>query len=138
MKLKLDPEDEHLRARCYIPRGYYVSLTVNKRVVKLHRFLMNCPKHLQVDHINGDILDNRKSNLRMCSQAQNMQNSPKQKNNTSGYKGVYKNGLSWMAKIMVDHRAIYLGTFSTKERAAEEYNKAAIKYHKEFANLNEV
>jgi len=136
--MKLDPEDEHLRGICYYPEGYYVSLTHKGKVVKLHRHLMNCPPHLQVDHINGDILDNRKSNLRICTQAQNAANSPRQRNNTSGYKGVSKNGDSWMAKIMIDKRPIYLGTFSTKELAAKAYNTAAIKYHKEFANLNEV
>lgn len=60
-----------------------------KNTIRLHRYLMNCPKDLVVDHINHNTLDNRKSNLRICSQSENMINTNKRVNNTTGYKNIY-------------------------------------------------
>jgi hypothetical protein len=102
-----------------------------------HRKIMNPGKN-HIDHIDSNGLNNRKSNLRPCSRSKNMQNSKKPKNNKSGYKGVHwcKEHKSWRAKIMVDGKAIYIGSFKNKEDAALAYDVAAKKYHGEFANLN--
>lgn len=102
----------------------------------LHRFLMGEPTGKQVDHINGNGLDNRKENLRLATNAENAKNRGKQSNNTTGYKGVFRNSkLPYMfeAKIGVNGRHIYLGLFDTPEKAYQAYKEAAIKYHGEFA-----
>jgi len=107
----------------------------------LHREILSVPKGLMTDHINGNALDNRKSNLRIVSNAQNQANRNLSKNNTSGYKGVgkTKNGTySANIGVMVDGKSkrLYLGTFLTKEEAAKVYNDAALYYHGCYAKLN--
>ena len=111
----------------------------NYKNLKLHRLIMNIldPK-IKVDHINGNPLDNRKCNLRLCGTAQNSKNRKLQKNNTSGYKGLeYRSYMNkYRARIFCNGKHIYLGWFKTKEEAAEAYNIAAVKYFGEFARLN--
>jgi hypothetical protein len=89
----------------------------------------------EIDHIDGDSLNNNRSNLRAATRAQNSQNRSKQKNNASGIKGVSldKRRSKWLAQIQSDGTHYYLGRFDTKEDAAEAYRKAANKLHKEFA-----
>lgn len=92
------------------------------------------------DHIDGDGLNNRKSNLRICNPSQNGANARKQENTTSIYKGVswYKAGQQWQAHIYPNRKSIYLGRFDSEEEAALAYNEAAILHYGEFARLNEV
>jgi hypothetical protein len=94
-----------------------------------------------VDHINGDPLDNRKSNLRVCTQAENLRNRRKRAKPTSSkFKGVSRHTISrqkpWLAKIKSDGKTIYLGTFETEEQAAEAYDRAALERFGTFAHLN--
>jgi hypothetical protein len=88
-----------------------------------------------IDHINGIKDDNRLSNLREATNAQNLANQGKQRTNTSGHKGVSwdKQRKKWSAKIQINRRTIHLGVFENKEDAAEAYKTAALKYHGEFA-----
>lgn len=107
--------------------------------VLMHRYIMDAPKGKQVDHINGNKLDNRKSNLRIATASTNKANCGLRKSNTSGYKGVsIQKGRTkkWAAQIKVDYNRIHLGYFYTKEEAALAYNEAALKYFGEFAKLN--
>jgi hypothetical protein len=106
--------------------------------IKMHREILNYFDYLTVDHINGNGLDNRRINLRLCTVFQNTHNLRTRKTNTSGYKGVvwYKAGKYWQAQIKVNYKNIYLGRFLNKKEAALAYNNGAIKYFGEFANLN--
>lgn len=107
----------------------------------LHRMLLLPKEGYQVDHINGDKLDNRRSNLRIVTPQQNIMNRPVESGTESGYKGVTrenKDGNTWRARIYVKGKRIHLGTFGTKEEAAQCYNEAAIMHFGEFAWLNEI
>jgi hypothetical protein len=105
--------------------------------VPIHRLIMNAHKGQEVDHINNNGLDNRRSNLRICSHSQNMMNTQLNKNNKSGFKGVSidkKNKyLSWRAQISINNKKICLGNFVIPEEAHEAYCEASKKYHGEFA-----
>lgn len=94
----------------------------------------------EVDHIDRDIYNNQKSNLRYATHSQNNANKPARIDNTSGYKGVGWNNAKnkWHAKIKVNGLHIHLGLFIDKNSAARAYNEAAIKYFGEFAYLNEI
>jgi hypothetical protein len=93
-----------------------------------------------IDHINGNKIDNRLSNLRECSNAENIRNQRIHSNNSSGYKGVYwhKACQKWVAQIGVDRKIHSLGVFDTAENAAIAYDAAAKSHHGEFAKLNHV
>jgi hypothetical protein len=108
--------------------------------IYLHRFIMKAVKGEYVDHINGDKIDNRICNLRICTNAENSRNSKKKTGGSSKYKGVTfeKRTGRWVAQIMLNRKNIFLGSFKTEVEAAIQYNKGAIKYHGEFAKLNEI
>ncbi|MBL0320720.1 MAG: HNH endonuclease [Alphaproteobacteria bacterium] len=106
--------------------------------VYMHRYIMTAKAGQEVDHINGNKLDNRKENLRLASHSQNCKNQAKPKNNTSGYKGVTKNkaGNNWIAQIKTNGKHLSLGRFENIQDAARAYDNAARKYFGEFAKLN--
>lgn len=107
---------------------------------RMHRLILGVTnRKLHVDHINGDKLDNRKDNLRVCTCSQNVMNRGKQLNNSSGYKGVIydKERSKWRAEIAFNGKRKYLGRFDTVEEAALAYNKSALEHHGEYAYLNE-
>jgi hypothetical protein len=98
----------------------------------MHRFIMSTPDGMDTDHKNGNTLDNRKANLRICTTSQNMMNTTK-RNGSNTYKGVYKTRYgTFNARI----KTMYLGTFVSEKDAAESYNQAAKKMFGEFAKLN--
>ena len=107
----------------------------NKEIGYLHRFIMNPPKDMVVDHINQDKLDNRRENLRICTDQENKLNHSIYSNNTSGASGVNwsKRYNKWEAQLQVDRKVIYLGRYNTKEEAIEARRQAEIEYFGEFA-----
>lgn len=110
-----------------------------RKTVRMHRLILSAPSKIGVDHINGNGLDNRKANLRLANNSQNLANMRKPKHGkTSKYKGVYKFRNSFAAQIKINKQKIYLGCFKNEEEAALAYNTAAIKYFGEYARVNEV
>jgi len=117
----------------------YVRAKINYKKVALHRFLMKPPDDMVIDHISHNTLDNRKTNLRICTRQQNQCNQKKQNRNTSSiFKGVFldKARNKWQATIMLNAKSIFLGRFNTEEEASKEYNRAARFYFGEYAFPN--
>ena len=118
----------------------YAYTKINNKSISMSRFLLNPPKNLWVDHINGNKLDNRRNNLRIVNPSQNSFNRLKNSSNRSGYKGVYlaTNKKQWQAEIRANGKRQYLGKYSTKEEAAMAYNEAARRMHGKYAKLEKV
>jgi hypothetical protein len=113
------------------------------RTIRMHSLVakrcgLTRSKSVEVDHQNGDGLDNRRANLRLATRAQNLANKGRLRNNTSGFKGVYPHSQvdKWCAQLGVGGRRLYLGIFSDPRDAARAYNEAALKHYGEFACLN--
>lgn len=105
----------------------------------MHRFILDFwDLSFDIDHANGNKLDNRRSNLRICTRSQNAINNPARKNTSSIFKGVTmrKNGMSWSAQIAFNGKLINLGTFRVEEAAAKAYDNKAIELYGDFAWLN--
>ena len=120
---------------------YYASRCPNPgTTVLMHRVLLHPPAHLEVDHKNGNGLDNRRCNIRVGTSSQNRCNRSFQSGNASLLKGVSWNTLlsKWQARIAFRGQQFRLGLFTNKLRAAEAYNKAAKRLHGEFAFLNPI
>lgn len=121
--------------------GYcYAMIRHNGKDHRLHRVIMNCFDMKVVDHINHNTLDNRKSNLRICTRQQNQMNMRTSIDNKSGFKGVCyeKRRKHFRATIRINKKQKHLGSYKTAETAALAYNKAAIEYYGEFGYLNEI
>ena len=114
---------------CLTTNGYVIT-TINNKVIFLHRLIMNPDNNMVVDHINHNKLDNRKTNLRVCTQQQNSMNQTIHYDNTSGTAGVSWNKLKckWEAYITFNYNTIHLGYFTNKEDAILARKEAEIKY----------
>ena len=104
----------------------------------LHRIIIRAPRNRQVDHINGNSLDNRRENLRLATCQQNSGNRGQIRRSPWPYKGVRqrKPDGPWTAQIGIDYGLVYLGSFKTSEDAARAYDDAASAHYGEFASLN--
>ena len=129
--------------RWYMDSNGYIATNLpnigNKhRILLLHRLIMNTPEGMDTDHKNDKRNFNIEENLRICTRSQNEGNTCKRKNNSSGYKGVtwFKRDKKWKAQIVMNYKNTHLGYFDSKEIAAKAYDKAAIKYHGKFAQIN--
>lgn len=138
----IDSEDEsRVRAREWHVVRQKHHLYVRSGDLLLHRFILNAPDGVDIDHENGNGLDCRKSNMRYATKAQNARNARKRlKPATSRYKGVHRVKSNrkhpWRAIICVNRKPISLGYFAYEWDAALAYDEAARKYFGEFALLN--
>jgi hypothetical protein len=117
----------------------YISRKNHQGTIIMHREIVGLKKgdKLTVDHINGDTLDNRKVNLRICSYSENNANTPKQKNGKlSKYKGVTKQKNRYRAEIRKNNVHYYLGSFIEEHDAAISYNNKATELFGKFARIN--
>lgn len=114
-----------------------VESRINYKLVRLHRYILGITdSKVKVDHINGNTLDNRKCNLRICNQTQNMRNC-KSKGNKTGYRGVYKSNNKFRACISVNNKTVHINkAFNTAKDAAIARDKLALEISGEFAVLN--
>lgn len=127
--------------KIYAFRTFKTSGAKNKTHLVLHHAVLGVPAGRgEVDHENGDTMDNRRDNLRFCKHSQNGKNLKKWKTPTSSsYKGVsLRSDGSWRAYITLDARQKHLGTFDCEVSAARAYNIAAKELFGEFARLNPV
>lgn len=112
------------------------------RKVRLHRFLMQPPSDMVIDHINGNGLDNRRSNLRICTHSQNTMNQKAQVGRSSKYRGVFRHKTPnkkwdrWRANVQTKGKRFDVGLFVEEEDAARAYDKKAREIFGEFARLN--
>lgn len=121
----------------YAQRGVSRKAQGKKRVVMMHRVIMDAPKGMSVDHIDGDGLNNQRSNLRICTQSENSRNRGATSINKSGFKGVSwkKTNKKWQVTIGFNAKRKYLGLFTTKEEAYKAYCDACLELHGQFARL---
>ena len=144
-KVLIDDEDENLLKQYHwcVHHGYAVANGVRngKRYsIYMHRLIMNTPEGMEVDHKNGNRLDNRKSNMRNCTTKENCYNRGKNRNNKTGFKCVFRteDSKKFKARVKFNGKNINLGNYDTASEAAKAYNDWAIKHHGEFAFLNKV
>jgi hypothetical protein len=129
--------------RWHISLEGYVCRIVNEedktsRKIYLHRVIMNPPEGYQVDHVSHDTLDLRRSNLRICTHAENIRNRGAFKNNKSGFKGVHyvKHAKKWLATIQCDGKKEHLGYFDSRLEAYVAYMNRGKELHGEFFRAN--
>lgn len=132
----VDKEDVDLvkQYTWFINQGY----VINRDGILLHRLLTNAPSDKDIDHINHNKLDNRRCNLRIVYDYENLWNQKISKNNTSGATGVYfrKDTNKWFARIRVNGKEIYLGNFNTFEESLKARKEAEEKYFGEYSYDN--
>ena len=121
--------------RFYAVRNEY-SKGGSYRRVYMHRFIMDAPEGKEIDHVNGNGLDNRQNNLRVCTSSQNRMNRGPSNASKTGLKGVFKSCGKFIAVIGAKGKVKRLGRFDTPEQAAKAYDKEARKLHGKFASLN--
>lgn len=128
----------HIYAARGVRNGGRWTLDLLHRVILARKLARPLRPGEQVDHINGDPLDNRRANLRPATHAQNRRNNRVYMTNASGYKGVYwhKQRRKWQARIQHNSRLRHLGYFDTPIEAARAYDDAARELYGEFAALN--
>lgn len=119
-------------------RRVYARTSINRKHMAMHRLIMAAPRDRQIDHKNHNGLDNRRENLRECTNQQNRFNSRHRLDAVSRFKGVsfHRAGARWQATIGIDSKLIHLGLFDAERDAAIAYDYAARRLHGEFACLN--
>lgn len=143
--LRLDDADVHLLAQYDVialkrANGSFAPFARTKakprRATALARILCSPTAAEVVDHVNGDPWDNRRSNLRVCTQAENVRNARISNGHSVGFKGVYRNGSRFAARISANGAPLNLGTFDTPEEASRAYDNAAREIFGEYCAVN--
>lgn len=124
-------------------RTIYAVCREAGRKIRMHRVILGVPPGIEVDHINGDGLDNRRCNLRMANRLENTRNRRLDADNTTGFKGIRlkpdtPRARPWEARIPINGRRVSLGHFATAEEAARAYDNAALRFFGEFARTNKM
>lgn len=129
--------DRLMQHSWYLQSGRYAAATFGNRGHLMHRVILGNPDMPHIDHIDGNGLNNQKSNLRACTASQNQHNRRPKNNRRSRYKGVTVRGQrAFCAEIRLDGRSTHLGYFRTEEEAARAYDETARERFGEFARLN--
>jgi HNH endonuclease len=139
-----DADFEWLNQWKWYVHGFWYAARMEARkgkrmVVLMHRKITNAPFGMDVDHINGNGLDNRRENLRVCTHAENQRNTTRKRTtNKSGFKGVCWRMVSqkWSADITLNSKQIHIGLFSDIQEAVRAYDAKAIELFGEFAKTN--
>jgi len=118
----------------------YDTSTKKKGKMIMHRIIVDVAHGFEVDHIDGNGLNNQKINLRICTHSENTKNQGKHKNNTSVYKGVYynKDKQKYQVNMMIGGIYKYVGRFTSKEEAYRAYCLKASEVHKDFIHKDSV
>jgi len=124
----------HIDTNGYAVRGQTDKITKRFINIFLHQEILNFPDS-QIDHINRDKLDNRKSNLRLCTLSENKINQKIYKSNSVGYKGVSKKNNNYQARLTVNGKRINLGRYPTAQQAGMAYKNALNQY---YPNINQL
>jgi hypothetical protein len=124
----------------YAARCEYLGMVDGKpknKHVSMHRVITGAKRGLEVDHINGNGIDNRRDNLRVCTRKQNSRNVSG-RSHSSKYKGVSwdKRRQWWRANIRANHKFFYIGVYQTEEDAAKAYDQKAKEFFGEYARPN--
>lgn len=133
-----DVNFDRLASRSWCYDNGYAWAKIDKKKQSMHRFLMDVPKGMDVDHINDNGCDNRRCNLRIVTRSQNMANMHNNRGGTSNFKGVtwHKRDQKWCVGITVNKRKIHIGYFALEKEAALAYDISAIKYFGQYAKVN--
>lgn len=125
------------RVAMYAMRGAWIAAEKRRTTILMHRAVIDVPEGMEIDHINGNGLDNRKANLRVCTKSQNLANRYFKHTSVSEYRGVIPGRAgNWIAVIVWNNLRIRTNSLADKEVAIRAYNALAKEFHGEFAVLN--
>lgn len=134
---KLEGKSIHIKTGNTI---FYAIIKINGKNIRLHRFIMGLKygDNREIDHINGDGLDNRRKNLRICTREDNMKNTRSRVNSSSKYLGVSWNSTLkyWVGEVRANKRRVWCSYFKSEIDAAKARDRVAKIHHGEFVRLN--
>lgn len=135
----IDDEDFEKISHCawFLQKDTHNQYAKNKKHQSMHRIIMGAKEGEIIDHRDGDGLNNQKSNLRICTQAQNVCNKTVSSKPYTLYLGVFKEKNKWVAGCKKDGK-LYRSRWDTEREAAIAYNEMAIKFHGDYARLNQI
>lgn len=135
---RLRKSNWHHHKQGYSQRSKWNTEKKKPETVYLHREIMDVPKSMQIDHINRNVYDNRKKNLRVVKTIDNLVNRKFKKEPQSKYRGVYKKRNRFVANCFSEGKRFYCGSYGTEEEAAIAYNQKMFELFGEDAYQNEI